>query len=291
MLHRLLRREPGRQETDAGGQPCADGSSSELSNFAALEQRFREGHGLEIGGPSWLVFGDQGFAPVYLCAQRLDNCNYAAQTVWEGDIHEGATFAFSGDAPPGRQFISEASDLSAVADACYDYVLSSHCIEHLANPLKALTEWRRVLKPGGLLLLVLPHKDGTFDHRRPVTPFEHLLSDHEVDMPESDLTHLQEILQLHDLERDPWAGGPDAFRERSLRNAENRGLHQHVFDTRLAVRAVDWARMKIHAVELFLPMHIAIVAQKPADAHSPDNRGYLAEPPPWRSPFPSDAIC
>ena len=30
---------------------------------------------------------------------------------------------------------------------------------------------------GGALLLVVPHREGTFDHRRPVTELEHLVAD------------------------------------------------------------------------------------------------------------------
>lgn len=40
-----------------------------------------------------------------------------------------------------------------------DFVFSSHCLEHLESPGKALAEWIRVLKPGGILYLYLPHPD------------------------------------------------------------------------------------------------------------------------------------
>jgi hypothetical protein len=46
---------------------------------------------------------------------------------------------------------------------------------------------------------------------------------------EADLTHLEEILSLHDLSRDPGGGTPEHFRQRSLKNAEVRALHHHVF--------------------------------------------------------------
>ena len=157
----------------------------------------------------------------------------------------------------------EASDLHDLAAAAYDFVISSHCIEHLASPLRGLAEWIRVLKPGGILVLIFPHKDGTFDHRRPVTSLNHLIEDFAADTGEDDMTHLAEVLELHDFERSPGVGDIEEFRQRSMRNLENRCLHHHVFDTRLAVDVVNHMGLQIHAVELFHPFDIAITATKP----------------------------
>lgn len=93
-----------------------------------------------------------------------------------------------------------------IEDGSYDCVIASHCLEHIANPIKALREWRRVLRSNELLLLILPHRDHTFDWRRPATTIEHMKSDYEDDVSESDMTHLDEVLSLHDLSRDPGAG-------------------------------------------------------------------------------------
>lgn len=41
----------------------------------------------------------------------------------------------------------------------FDYVFSSHCLEHLHNPIAALEHWKTRLKPGGTLFLYLPHPD------------------------------------------------------------------------------------------------------------------------------------
>lgn len=38
-----------------------------------------------------------------------------------------------------------------------DFVFSSHCLEHLADPVRALQGWRDRLRPGGCLFLYLPH--------------------------------------------------------------------------------------------------------------------------------------
>lgn len=43
-----------------------------------------------------------------------------------------------------------------------DYVFSSHCLEHLVNPVAAIEHWRDCLKPGGVLFLNLPHPDMTY---------------------------------------------------------------------------------------------------------------------------------
>ena len=41
----------------------------------------------------------------------------------------------------------------------FDYVFSSHCLEHLANPISALEHWKTRLRHGGVLFLYLPHPD------------------------------------------------------------------------------------------------------------------------------------
>jgi ubiquinone/menaquinone biosynthesis C-methylase UbiE len=130
----------------------------------------------------------------------------------------------------GNQFISDAIDLSNIKDNSYDFLLSSNCLEHIANPLKALIEWGRVLKSGGYLVLVLPNKDKNFDRNREVVTFEHLLHDFNFNTTEYDLTHLDEILKNHDLALDPMAGNIEEFKMRSLKNYDNRALHHHVFD-------------------------------------------------------------
>jgi len=41
----------------------------------------------------------------------------------------------------------------------YDTVHSSHCLEHMFNPVNALNEWWSLVKPGGYLILVVPDED------------------------------------------------------------------------------------------------------------------------------------
>jgi SAM-dependent methyltransferase len=216
--------------------------------------------GLEIGGPS-AVFTSRQILPVYSQAARLDNVNFAAQTTWETSLRDGGEFCFDAAKPAGRQYLREAGNLSGIADASYDFVLSSHCLEHTANPLGALREWRRVVRPGGHLVLLLPNSRGTFDHRRPVTTIEHLKADAAARTGEDDLTHLDEILSLHDLDRDPKAGSAAEFRARSLRNGENRCLHHHVFDPALMRTVLEETGWTVLGLETVRPIHLIALAQ------------------------------
>lgn len=54
--------------------------------------------------------------------------------------------------------IADVTKLTVFADNSMDFVFSSHLLEHLEDPARVLREWWRVLKPGGHLVLYLPHK-------------------------------------------------------------------------------------------------------------------------------------
>jgi SAM-dependent methyltransferase len=230
-------------------------------SFSTYKTQLIGKSGIEIGGPSQ-VFSKRGIFPAYPIVGNLDNCNYCSSTVWGGAAEHGATYRFDPNKPDGQQYISEATAMEALPSRRYDFVLSSHMLEHTANPILALSQWKRLLKYNGTLVLLLPNKDQTFDHRRPVTTMEHLISDFNAATMEDDLTHLPEILALHDLQRDPEAGDAASFRLRSMHNFENRCLHHHVFDTRLAVTLTEYAGLKVRSVEEIYPHHILLLAEK-----------------------------
>jgi len=53
----------------------------------------------------------------------------------------------------------DAQYLRGKKDNTYDFVYSSHTIEHLPDPSIAIKNWFRVVKPGGYLIIYLPHRD------------------------------------------------------------------------------------------------------------------------------------
>jgi len=52
-------------------------------------------------------------------------------------------------------------------DEEFDYILSSHIIEHLDNPLKFTEELKRILKKDGLICIIVPHYTNPMSY----TPF------------------------------------------------------------------------------------------------------------------------
>lgn len=54
---------------------------------------------------------------------------------------------------------SDATGMSGVLNQTYDWVYSSHCLEHLHHPDIALYNWWRILKPNGTLIICVPHRN------------------------------------------------------------------------------------------------------------------------------------
>lgn len=67
--------------------------------------------------------------------------------------------------------IQEGATLLATVgpDAPFDYVIGSHLIEHIANPIGFLKDAGSVLAPRGIVSLVVPDKRFTFDVNRELT--------------------------------------------------------------------------------------------------------------------------
>lgn len=194
---------------------------------------FKNRKGLEIGGPS-RIFDRNGHLPLYPLIAVLDNCNFSTETVWEGELANGP-FTI-GDRLMGQQMICEATEIANhVERESYDFLISSNCLEHVANPMAALDGWISVLRPGGKIIVVVPNQRHNFDHRRPVTTFEHVMSDYHNNVGEDDATHFEEVLALTDrtLQSRSHVPSSEAFRQQVLNNPQKRCVHHHVFDSEL----------------------------------------------------------
>jgi SAM-dependent methyltransferase len=241
--------------------------------------------GLEIGGPSGL-FAAGGLVPVYPLMGSVDGVQWSAETAWhELDPDDGYR---PDGVRRGELHVLDGLDLPTLPDDSYGVVLSSHVLEHLANPLRALAAWRRVTHPGGYLLIVAPHMQGTFDHRRPLTTLTHMVEDFKRGTREDDLTHLEESLELHDRERDGDASDGQTWARQRRRNPATRLLHHHTFTTRSLLELLDYAGLELLAAETRFPHDIYAIGRWPAAAARPDNREFLATRRP--SPFRVDRV-
>lgn len=179
--------------------------------------------GVEFGGPS------RTGKTIYDHSKSMDNVIFSPNTVWSS--HTDTYNYYPGKT--GKVFINDATDISLVSNGAYDFLFASHCLEHIANPLKALYEWLRIIKTNGHIILILPEKSCCFDHKRTVTSFGTLLTQYERNVGEDDLSTLPEILRNHDLSMDLPAGNFEQFRKRSFDNFNNRCLHHYVYSPEL----------------------------------------------------------
>jgi len=179
-------------------------------------------------------------------------------------------FTDNKDGTPEPDIISDANHIPK-PDETFDYVFSSHVLEHMQNTIAALKEWVRVLRHGGILFLVLPHGDRTFDRHREKTTLEHHLNDYENLTDEYDHSHNEEIKSGWSKNEDfdggkkyeeQW-GAPVWDFDFRLRNGV---IHFHVWTQDEIVRLLQYLGLKIMVVVETAPERtdsFVVVAQKP----------------------------
>jgi predicted SAM-dependent methyltransferase len=99
--------------------------------------------------------------------------------------------------------LDDGERLATIGDRTQDFVIANHFLEHCEDPLGALGNMIRVLRPGGVLYLAVPDKRFTFDSARPVTPTEHVLRDHREGPESSRRAHYEEWARLVDKADEP----------------------------------------------------------------------------------------
>ncbi len=127
-----------------------------------LANKYCTGKGLEIGGAAHNPFG--------LDTVNVDFCD-SLDTVYKQE-----EVRICGKAMP-VDIVASGDDIP-LPDESQDFVVSSHVLEHFPNPIKALLEWDRLVRPGGTIFMIVPHKERTFDHVQPRTTLQHIIDDY-----------------------------------------------------------------------------------------------------------------
>lgn len=53
----------------------------------------------------------------------------------------------------------DATHMQGLVNDSFDFVHSSHCLEHLSNPFEGFSNWIRICKPGGHIVVTIPDED------------------------------------------------------------------------------------------------------------------------------------
>jgi SAM-dependent methyltransferase len=128
----------------------------------------------------------------------------------------------------------------------FSFVICNHVLEHLAAPLRALESCFRLVRPGGHVVIAIPDMRYTFDHERPVAPFEHHWRDYVEQVTENSDEHYLEFIRHvvpHVLAQ------PPAQQQLHLQRCRERREHAHVWTSATFRQFLDegLARLGIHA--------------------------------------------
>lgn len=129
--------------------------------------------------------------------------------------------------------------LGAVAPASQDFVIASHVLKHVADALGLLVDAHRVLRPGGVMLILLPDRRRTFDKDRASTPLAHLAAEHAAGVTEADDAHVEDFLggTGTDVDAIPAERRPAVF---DLHR--RRSIHVHVWQEQ------EWPEVVAHGI-------------------------------------------
>ncbi|MFO1413382.1 MAG: methyltransferase domain-containing protein [Burkholderiales bacterium] len=97
---------------------------------------------------------DPGFANRYFVGRGLDVGGRPDPLSLYAELFARITEVRTWDLEDG-----DGQRLAGVPDESFDFVHSSHCLEHLADPADALRNWLRVVKPGGHVVILVPDED------------------------------------------------------------------------------------------------------------------------------------
>jgi SAM-dependent methyltransferase len=194
--------------------------------------RYLQGDGVELG---------PGHSPYPL---RFPGTRVRYVDRWEPDANR-ALFPELGPAVfPKPHIVSnlDTDRLSELEDASQDFVIASHVLEHVANPIALIGEIFRVLRPGGVTLILMPDRRRTFDRMRGPTSLEHLAAEYRSDVRDVADDHIEDFLRGVGEWDESW--GP-AERAQQYALHRERSIHVHCWDERQFFEVVQFTISEI----------------------------------------------
>lgn len=142
--------------------------------------------------------------------------------------------------------LDDAETLTSVSAEQFDFLISAHVIEHMKNPLSALEQWCRVLKPGGKIYMIVPDKRITFDKRRVRTSTAHIVLDYQSPNNDRDFEHfLDYAVHVHN----KYEPSEALVEARRLLDADY-SIHFHVFIPEDIVALLNWFSDNVRPIKI-----------------------------------------
>lgn len=209
------------------------GIPRDMAAVRRVVSRHLVGSGVELGP------GEQPFPVDYPGVSTL----YVDR--WEPDENRGLFTELGESAPFVKPDIIcnlNTDRLKMLDDQSQDFVIASHVLEHMADPIGLLDEIHRVLKVGGIAMVLLPDKRRTFDHSRPVTTLDHLVTEHDAGVTEVDDAHVLEFIQHTEVDWHPRMEGMSEAEVAELFEwHRQRSIHVHVWTENDFQPVIDYA--------------------------------------------------
>jgi SAM-dependent methyltransferase len=212
---------------DAWGHVTTSGASRRRTSPRQLLARHLVGSGIEVGpGQHPFPLSLPGVHVQYVDRWRAhESAELFPQLAAQGTFAEPDLIAnFNTDR------------LAPVADNSQDFVIASHVLEHLAEPIGFLAEIHRVLRPGGVSLILLPDRHRTNDRGRDPTPLPHLVAEYEAGVDEISDAHLLEWLE----HRGKRIGNTPDEQGQTFDRYRRRSIHVHCWDAPEFLEVVLW---------------------------------------------------
>ncbi len=130
---------------------------------------FAIGKGLEVGPFDRPYFTKDEADVDYLDYRTTEECREVARVSLGHDPRFVTELDYV--VPPNGQW-------SMIEDGRYDWILSSHALEHSPNLIAMMLMIAAKLRPGGTMITMLPDKRATFDAHRPVSTLGQIIEDH-----------------------------------------------------------------------------------------------------------------
>lgn len=125
------------------------------------------------------------------------------------------------------QLVASGGKYPFLDDGAFDFVASSHVLEHTANPPRQIEEWLRVVRRGGIVYMIVPDKRFCFDRRREVTPLAHFVGEYESDVSSTAIEHYRDYIVNTNGEDGLTRDTSDEFIEKD--HASQSSIHVHTF--------------------------------------------------------------